>query len=798
MSIVNLPSWDRSLNRLGALVLLAASFTCQITNAGAADGVQLSVKKGPAAGDLTLTWTGGQPTFDVYRSTSAAGLVAPGNLVTSTSARTLTTPEGTDTISFFLIGSPCVIDLPERCDGVDNDCNGVLDDPGAESSCSLPNATPACVGGTCVVSSCDGGYFDCDASAGNGCEIAASSFPTDPANCGGCNNVCPSGANSVAQCSASTCGLVCDAGYADCNINSTDGCEVNVTADPDNCGNCGNPCPFRPASTRTCVASACSYTCNGTFVDCNGLPADGCEVQANSFPNNSNHCGGCNAVCSLPNALGVCSSGVCFGTVASCNPGFVDLNGNGVDGCEYACTPTGVDLPDDAFVDANCDGIDGDASAAIFVSPGGSDANPGTRPLPVLTVSAALSLASTSGKSQVYVDQGLYLGTIQLVNGISLYGGYSSAGNWSRSAANVSEIRGTTASGTALRGVIGNGITSTTTLDRLKITTSNATGAGVSTYALHCTSCPAIVVKNCTLAAGNASAGSAGSAGTAGASGTGGLNGANGNCDNNVSAPGGGGGTSICSRTGGGGGAGSYGAANGLPGASGVGPTNGGSGGASGDPGTAGQTGLNGAAGGAGSDGPGGSGGSIVAGLWVGSSGASGVTGNPGNGGGGGGGGGGQSCTFCTKGTGNGGGGGGAGGCGGFPGTAGSAGGGSFGAFFRNTTGFTILNSIIQSGAGGAGGAGAASGAGGTGGVGGIGANACSPMEVGRGGNGGTGGNGGASGASGGGAGGISWAVYRDSSLGTIAGALLSAGPGGNGGPSPGNPGVAGASGTLF
>ncbi len=798
MSLVNLPSWLRSLARVGTLALLAASFALQITSAPAADGVQLIVNKGPATGDLTLDWTGGQPTFDVYRSTSAAGLVAPGNLVTSTSGRTLTTPEGTDTISFFIIGSPCVIDLPERCDGVDNDCNGVLDDPGAVSSCSLANATPACVGGTCVVSSCDGGYFDCDAAAANGCEIAVSSFPTDPGNCGGCNVVCPSGPNAAAQCAASTCSLVCNTGYADCNINSADGCEVDLSTDPLNCGGCNLSCPFRPASTRTCVSSNCSFTCNGTFVDCNGLPADGCEVQANSFPFNSSNCGGCGIVCSLPNALGVCSASLCQSTVASCNAGFVDLNANGADGCEYACTATGADLPDDAFVDANCDGIDGDASAAVFVSPVGSNANPGTRVLPMLTMSAALSLASTSGKSQVYVDQGLYLGTVQLVNGISVYGGYSSAGGWSRSAANISEIRGTTPSGSALFGVVGDGITSSTTLDRLKITTSNAPGVGVSTYALHCTSCPFVVVKNCTLAAGNGSAGSPGSGGTTGANGTGGSGGANGSCDTNVSAPGGGGGTSTCSRTGGAGGAGSYANVNGLGGQLGVGGSGGGNGGAWGDPGAAGQTGVIGAVGGAGTNGPGGSSGSIDAGLWVGSDGVSGTTGNPGNGGGGGGGGGGQSCTLCTKGTGNGGGGGGAGGCGGIAGVGGTAGGGSFGAFFRNTTGFTILNSNIQSGSGGAGGSGAAGGSGGTGGVGGAGASLCSPSEVGRGGNGGTGGNGGPSGASGGGAGGISWAVYRVVSLGTITGGSLTAGPGGGGGTSPGNPGVAGASGTLF
>src|SRR6188768_1986555 len=43
------------------------------------------------------------------------------------------------------------------------------------------------------------------------------------------------------------------------------------------------------------------------------------------------------------------------------------------------CVPTGTsDAPDDDFLDSNCDGIDGDASHAIFVSPGGSDSADGS------------------------------------------------------------------------------------------------------------------------------------------------------------------------------------------------------------------------------------------------------------------------------------------------------------------------------------------------------------------------------------------------------------------------------------
>jgi hypothetical protein len=38
------------------------------------------------------------------------------------------------------------------------------------AACSLPNATPDCPAGACVVKSCSANYFDCDAKAANGCE----------------------------------------------------------------------------------------------------------------------------------------------------------------------------------------------------------------------------------------------------------------------------------------------------------------------------------------------------------------------------------------------------------------------------------------------------------------------------------------------------------------------------------------------------------------------------------------------------------------------------------------------------
>ncbi len=540
--------------------------------------------------------------------------------------------------------------------------------------------------------------------------------------------------------------------------------------------------------------------CPTNFSDCNGNPVDGCEIN---FLNDVLNCGTCGFACTFPNGIGACSSGLCM--LAACNTGFFNLDGNIVNGCEYACTfQSSTDLPDDSFTDANCDGIDGNASQAIFVATTGSDLNSGTKTSPKKTISAAITSAVSTSKTQVLISAGTYNEKITLSNGISLYGGYNSATNWSRSPSNVVTVNSTFTSGGRAFGMEANNISTATTVEYLTIVTANNTNAGGNNYGVYCNNATALTIRNCSITASSGGNGTAGISGTNGGSGTNGASGAAGSCDGDgAGAAGGSGGTSPCNRTGGAGGAGgsttgaSTGTA-GINGSVGSGSTAGGNGGAAGDPGGSGTTGLNGVAGSNGGNGAGGNSGTITANHWLTAPGSNGTAGGNGAGGGGGGGGGAQSGgIFINSGFGNGGGGGGAGGCGATSGTSGTGGGGSFGVFLLNSTGATLLNNTIISGNGGNGGSAGNGASGGTGGNGGAGGQTCI-SEVGAGGNGGTGGTGGNSGAGGGGAGGPSFGVYRSSSTITLTGNTILFGTGGTGGTSVGNAGTTGQSSATF
>ncbi len=105
--------------------------------------------------------------------------------------------------------------LTDVCDGVDNDCNAVVDDAtSADASCTTMFPTPAhgtvrCgMAGTCVVG-CAMGYGNCDGGLGNGCEA---NLQTDPLHCGSCPRAC----GAASACTSGGCegAITIDAGPA--------------------------------------------------------------------------------------------------------------------------------------------------------------------------------------------------------------------------------------------------------------------------------------------------------------------------------------------------------------------------------------------------------------------------------------------------------------------------------------------------------------------------------------------------------------------------------------------------------
>jgi len=217
------------------------------------------------------------------------------------------------------------------CDGkATNGCETNIDTPancgGCGNTCTLNNATPTCPTGTCAILHCNTGFSDCNHNPADGCEIATS---TDVNNCGGCGTVCHE-ANASSVCNNGTCGIgTCNTGFADCDLNPTDGCEVNLTNNANNCGSCNAACTL-PNAIAGCALSACTVVaCTGGWGNCDGVAANGCETSTATSPNN---CGTCENVCSLAHATAGCASGGC--TIATCQTGYKDCNGLPGDGCE--------------------------------------------------------------------------------------------------------------------------------------------------------------------------------------------------------------------------------------------------------------------------------------------------------------------------------------------------------------------------------------------------------------------------------------------------------------------------------
>ncbi|MBI5516821.1 MAG: hypothetical protein HY909_23755 [Deltaproteobacteria bacterium] len=217
------------------------------------------------------------------------------------------------------------------CDG--NSANGCETDTAASADhcggcgarCALPNATARCAGSRCAVASCVAGFGDCDGNPANGCEV---NFATDPLHCGSCPLAC-SASNGAPSCVGGSCRITCAAGFGDCDGAVANGCETSTATTAAHCGACMRVCAL-PNAAPSCVGGACQVaSCAAGFGDCDRSAGNGCETNLQTT---AAACGACGRACALPNATAACSGGLC--RVAGCAAGFGNCDGMDANGCE--------------------------------------------------------------------------------------------------------------------------------------------------------------------------------------------------------------------------------------------------------------------------------------------------------------------------------------------------------------------------------------------------------------------------------------------------------------------------------
>ena len=246
---------------------------------------------------------------------------------------------------------------------IDDGCeiDGRLDEAncgGCGVICQLDHASAECLNGDCLLDTCDAGFADCNADAADGCEAE---LANDPAHCGGCDQAClyP---HAEGLCNDGVCSMgECQDGFGDCNRDADDGCEVDLMHAMEHCGGCGQVCD-RPHASGDCQSGSCMIAaCDTGWADCNADTTDGCETNTDS---NEANCGGCgescadgsrcvDGVCNCPDADGdgdaaaVCGGGDCDDADPAVHSAAAEDCDNAIDDNCDGRTNEGCQMPDD-------------------------------------------------------------------------------------------------------------------------------------------------------------------------------------------------------------------------------------------------------------------------------------------------------------------------------------------------------------------------------------------------------------------------------------------------------------------
>jgi hypothetical protein len=220
--------------------------------------------------------------------------------------------------------------LYDDCDDSGDSCETALTTLTDCRACTvgcgdIPNAEASCATGTCGPGTCLGNFGDCNATPGDGCEQTLDTSE----HCGACDAPCDF-PGSTEECGSGSClATSCEGEYDDCDLDPSNGCES--LASSAHCGECGKTCDdtLMNVDSASCETGSCVPACDQGWGDCNGDPFNGCESSVRTL----DRCGDCDTPCAPLHAVGNCDSGSC--ELARCEDGFDDCDEDGVD-CEQS------------------------------------------------------------------------------------------------------------------------------------------------------------------------------------------------------------------------------------------------------------------------------------------------------------------------------------------------------------------------------------------------------------------------------------------------------------------------------